>query len=55
MGSGYYSNRYWINDPYQYRLPPAYPGTRWVRYYDDVLLVDLYTGQVIDVIHSFFW
>lgn len=55
LGSGYYSNRYWINDPYQYRLPPAYPGTRWVRYYDDVLLVDLYTGQVIDVIHSFFW
>lgn len=55
LGSGYYSNRYWINDPYQYRLPPAYPGTRWIRYYDDVLLVDLYTGQVIDVIHSFFW
>lgn len=55
LGSGYYSNRYWISDPYQYRLPPAYPGTRWVRYYDDVLLVDLYTGQVIDVIHSFFW
>jgi len=50
-----YANRYWIADPWQYRLPPAYAGTQWVRYYDDVLLVDLYTGEVIDVIHDFFW
>ena len=51
----FYSSRYWISDPWQYRLPPAYAGTRWVRYYDDVLLVDLYTGEVIDVIYDFFW
>jgi Ni/Co efflux regulator RcnB len=55
LGSGFYTDRYWINDPWQYRLPPAYAGTRWVRYYDDVLLVDLFTGEVIDVIHDFFW
>ncbi|MBA3675938.1 MAG: RcnB family protein [Sphingosinicella sp.] len=55
LGSGFYSDRYWINDPWQYRLPPAYAGTRWVRYYDDVLLVDMYTGEVIDVIYGFFW
>ncbi len=36
-------------------MPPAEYGTRWVRYYDDVLLVDTYTGEVIDVIHDFFW
>ena len=51
----FYSQRYWIGDPWQYRLPPAYPGTQWVRYYNDVLLVDVYTGEVIDVIHGFFW
>lgn len=51
----FYSDRYWINDPWYYRLPPAYEGTRWVRYYDDVLLVDLYSGEVLDVIHDFFW
>jgi hypothetical protein len=39
LGRDYYSNRYWINDPWQYRLPQPYPGTRWVRYYNDVLLV----------------
>jgi hypothetical protein len=55
LGSGFYSDRYWISDPWQYRLPPAYAGTRWVRYYDDVLLVDLYTGEVLDVIYDFFW
>ena len=55
LGSPFYSDRYWISDPWQYRLPHAYPGTRWVRYYDDVLLVDMYTGEVIDVIYDFFW
>jgi hypothetical protein len=51
----FYGQRYWLSDPYAYRLPAAYPGTRWVRYYDDVLLVDTYTGEVVDVIHDFFW
>jgi Ni/Co efflux regulator RcnB len=51
----YYSSRYWINDPWQYRLPYAPAGTRWVRYYDDALLVDTWTGEVVDVIYNFFW
>jgi hypothetical protein len=50
----FYSDRYWINDPYEYRLPPAYGPYRWVRYYDDVLLVDLRNGRVVDVIYHFF-
>ncbi|QDM41919.1 hypothetical protein C0V74_05130 [Altererythrobacter sp. TH136] len=55
LGSLFYSNRYWINDPWQYRLPEAYGPYRWVRYYDDALLVNVYTGQVADVIYDFFW
>jgi Ni/Co efflux regulator RcnB len=55
LGAPFYSSNYWISDPWQYRLPAAYPGTRWVRYYNDVLLVDTYTGEVLDVIHDFFW
>jgi hypothetical protein len=55
LGSGYYGSRYWINDPWRYRLPAAYGSYRWVRYYDDVLLVDLRNGRVVDVIRSFFW
>jgi hypothetical protein len=51
----FYDQRYWIGDPWQYRLPPAEPGTEWVRYYNDVLLVDIYTGEVLDTIYDFFW
>lgn len=55
LGSGFYGSRYWINDPYSYRLPEVYGPYRWVRYYDDVLLVDTYTGEVVDAIYDFFW
>ena len=55
LDSLFYDQRYWIGDPYQYRLPPAPPGTQWVRYYNDVLLVDTWSGEVVDVIYDFFW
>ena len=55
LDSLFYSNRYWINDPWRYRLPEVYGPYRWVRYYDDVLLVDIYNGEVVDVIYDFFW
>lgn len=51
----YYSNRYWINDPWMYRLPYAPPGYVWVRYWNDAMLVDTWTGTVVDVIPAFFW
>lgn len=51
----YFQPRFYIDDPWRYRLPPVYGPYRWVRYYDDVLLVDVYTGEVVDVIHDFFW
>ncbi|WP_340264788.1 RcnB family protein [Sphingobium mellinum] len=50
-----YDQSYWIDDPWSYRLPPAYGTLRWVRYYDDALLVDIRDGYVVDVIHDFFW
>jgi len=55
LNSLFFGSRYWINDPWQYRLPEVYGPYRWVRYYDDVLLVDTYSGQVVDVIYDFFW
>ena len=50
----YYGNQYWI-DPALYGLPYPPPGAAWVRYYNDVLLIDLYSGTVLDVIPGFFW
>lgn len=55
LSSMFYSNNYWISDPWSYRLPAVYGPYRWVRYFDDVLLVDIYSGEVVDVIHDFFW
>lgn len=50
----YYGQRYWI-DPRMYNLPYPPPGTQWVRYFNDAVLVDMYSGEVIDVIQGFFW
>lgn len=55
LSSGFYGNSYWISDPWEYRLPGAYGPYRWIRYFDDVLLVNIHTGMVVDVIHDFFW
>jgi Ni/Co efflux regulator RcnB len=51
----FFSSSYWISDPWEYRLPPAYGPYRWVRYYNDALLIDINTGSVMDEIPDFFW
>ncbi|MGN6848977.1 MAG: RcnB family protein [Sphingomicrobium sp.] len=50
----YFGQSYWI-DPAMYGLPFPPPGAQWVRYWNDAVLVDMYSGEVIDVIHNFFW
>lgn len=55
IGAPYYSQRYWIADPYRYRLPRAIGYQRWVRHYDDVLLIDTRRGIVLDVIRGFYF
>ncbi len=55
IAPAYYGQRYWIVDPWRYRLPPARPNTRWVRHYNDVLLIDYRRGVVVDVIRNFYW
>lgn len=50
----YFGQRYWI-DPMMYQLPYPPPGTQWVRYWNDAVLVDMYSGEVVDVIRDFFW
>jgi hypothetical protein len=55
IGRPFYSSRYHISDPWRYRLPDPGPGYAWVRYYNDVLLIDTWSGEVVDVIYDFFW
>lgn len=50
----YYGRNYWVNDYGRYRLArPAY-GTQWVRYGNDVVLVNLRTGRVLQTYDRFF-
>ncbi len=50
----YYSRNYWISNPSTYRLPRASAGLQWVRYGNDVVLVNLRTGRVVQVHSRFF-
>ena len=54
LSSVLFGQNYWIDDPYDYRLPPAYGPYRWVRYYDDALLVDVRSGIVVDTVYDIF-
>ena len=38
---------------FQLRAPGHYQ--RWVRYGDDLLLVNLRTGRVLQVVHNRYW
>lgn len=51
----YYAPRYVIAHPGRYRLPEAGRHMRYVRHYDDVLLINTRTGRVVDVYRGFFW
>lgn len=51
----FFSSRYLIAHPGHYRL--AHPGfsRRWIRYGDDLLLVNVRNGRVIQVVPNYFW
>lgn len=51
----WYGSRYIVADPYRYRLPEARGNQRWVRYGNDVLLVNVRNGRIITVYNNFFW
>jgi Ni/Co efflux regulator RcnB len=50
----FYERRYWV-DPYRYHLRPVRGYERWVRYGNDVLLIDIRNGRVLDVHNGFFF
>jgi hypothetical protein len=46
---------YFIGNWAAYGLGPPPPGLQWVRYGPDALLVNVYTGQVVDTVYGVFW
>jgi Ni/Co efflux regulator RcnB len=51
----FFGNNYWINDYSDFDLSDPPPGTVWVRYGDDALLIDRYSGEVIQVEYGIFY
>jgi len=52
----FYGPRYYISDYGTYHLyAPHHRWLRWIRYGDDLLLVNIRTGRVLDVIHYRYW
>lgn len=46
---------YWLTNFFAYGLPPPPPGTVWVRYGNDALLIDQYNGEIIQVRYGVFY
>jgi Ni/Co efflux regulator RcnB len=51
----YYGQRYWVNDYARYRLPRPGPNRRWIRYGNDVVLINVRNGRVVQVYRNFYW
>jgi Ni/Co efflux regulator RcnB len=50
----FYEMDHWVARPEQYGLPEPPAQAEWIRYYEDVLLVDFRSGVVMDAVHDFF-
>jgi Ni/Co efflux regulator RcnB len=52
---GWFGPDYLLGDFYAYGLPYPPPGYEWVRVGEDALLVDRYTGRIVQVVRFVFW
>ncbi len=48
----FFGSRYHIRNPGYYRLRPANRFQRWIRYGDDLVLVNVRNGRVVQVIRN---
>jgi Ni/Co efflux regulator RcnB len=52
---GWYGDSYFLGDFLDYDLPYPPPGYEWVRVGADAVMVDRYTGRVVQVVRGIFW
>ncbi|MBL8779409.1 MAG: RcnB family protein [Alphaproteobacteria bacterium] len=55
LPAAYYARQFWLFDVIGYGLFTPPPGLIWVRYGDDALLIDQYTGQIVQVRYDVFY
>jgi Ni/Co efflux regulator RcnB len=51
---GWFVSQFWIDDYFDYDLPVPPYGYEWVRSGPDALLVDTYTGEVVEAVYGIF-
>jgi Ni/Co efflux regulator RcnB len=51
----YFVRSYWLIDFLIYGLMAPPPGCIWVRYGPDALLIDLETGEIVQVVYGVFY
>lgn len=54
LPSIFWAQNYWISDYSNYGLGYPPPGTVWVRYNDDAILIDRGTGEILEVVYDQF-
>lgn len=52
---GFYGKRYRITNYSRYKLRPVAANRQWIRYGDDLVLVNTRTGRVIQVLRNRYW
>ncbi|THD70146.1 RcnB family protein [Phenylobacterium sp.] len=52
---GWFGQPYWIGDFMNYDLPYPPPGFEWVRVGPDALMIDRFTGRIVQVVRGIFW
>jgi len=55
LPSLFWAQQYWISDYSYYGLAYPPPGTVWVRYGNDAVLVDRYSGEILEVVYGQFY
>lgn len=51
----WFAQSYWMNDFEDYGLPYPPPGFEWVRVGPDAIMVDQYSGRVVQVVRGIFY
>lgn len=52
---GFYGSRYVISNPSHYRLRNGARNQQWIRYGNDLLLVNVRNGRVLQVVRNRYW
>ncbi|MGZ6020083.1 MAG: RcnB family protein [Phenylobacterium sp.] len=51
----WFARDYWLDDFLDFDLPYPPPGFVWVRVGPDALMIDRFTGRVVQVVRDIFW